>query len=161
YQRMRDLTATQEFRDLIDVSWETGCRPQEIWRVEKRHLDGAGKRWVFPARESNGDKKIRIVYLTDLALAGSIHLAAHHLPRHRLAGLHPPRAEAPRGPALPQPRRPAVEPARDELRLPPHEEAPRQKVRPGGLPPQLHDAVAEGRRRSRHAEFSARPRGHL
>jgi integrase len=33
YQRMLDLTWTQEFRDLITVSWETGCRPQEIWRV--------------------------------------------------------------------------------------------------------------------------------
>jgi integrase len=66
YQRMRELTWTQEFRDLIDVSWETGCRPQEIWRVEKRHLDVAGKRWVFPAKESKGKRKIRIVYLTDL-----------------------------------------------------------------------------------------------
>jgi hypothetical protein len=30
YQRMLTLTATQQFRDLITVSWETGCRPQEI-----------------------------------------------------------------------------------------------------------------------------------
>ena len=65
YQRMRDLTATQEFRDLIDVCWETGCRPQEIWRVEKRHL--SAKRWVFPAKEAKGKRKIRVVYLTDLA----------------------------------------------------------------------------------------------
>ena len=78
YQRMLDLTATQEFRDLITVSWETGCRPQEIWRVEKRHLDVRGKRWVFPAKESKGKKKIRIVYLTDLALEICQRLAAKH-----------------------------------------------------------------------------------
>jgi integrase/recombinase XerC len=78
YQRMRELTWTQEFRDLIDVSWETGCRPQEIWRVEKRHLDVAGKRWVFPARESKGKRKIRIVYLTDLAVEVCQRLAAKH-----------------------------------------------------------------------------------
>jgi integrase len=78
YRRMLDLTATQEFRDLITVSWETGCRPQEIWRVEKRHLDVRSKRWVFPAKESKGKKKIRIVYLTDLALEICQRLAAKH-----------------------------------------------------------------------------------
>ena len=67
YQRMRDLTHRQEFLDLIDVCWETGCRPQEIWHVEKQHFDQARKRWVFPALESKGRKKIRVVYLTDLA----------------------------------------------------------------------------------------------
>jgi integrase len=78
YQRMRDLTATQEFRDLIDVSWETGCRPQEIWSVEKRHLDITDKRWVFPVKEAKGRRKIRIVYLTDLALAICQRLALRH-----------------------------------------------------------------------------------
>ncbi len=79
YQRMLTLTATQEFRDLITVAWETGCRPQEIWRVEKRHLDPAGKRWVFPAQESKGKKKIRVVYLTDRALGICQRLARRHL----------------------------------------------------------------------------------
>jgi integrase len=78
YQRMLTLTATQEFRDLLTVSWETGCRPQEIWRVERRHLDIAAKRWVFPQNESKGKRKIRIVYLTDTALAICVRLAAKH-----------------------------------------------------------------------------------
>jgi integrase len=78
YQRMRELTATQEFRDLIDVSWETGCRPQEIWRVEKRHLDVANKRWAFPALESKGKRKIRVVYLTETALVICQRLALKH-----------------------------------------------------------------------------------
>jgi integrase len=78
YQRMLELTATQEFRDLITVSWEVGSRPQEIWRVEKRHLDLSDKRWVFPVKESKGKKKIRIVYLTDLALEVCRRLAAKH-----------------------------------------------------------------------------------
>lgn len=69
YQRMLGLTATPEFRDLLTVCWETGCRPQEIWRVEKRHLDVQGKRWVFPQAEAKGKRKIRIVYLTEIALA--------------------------------------------------------------------------------------------
>ncbi len=75
YQRMLTLTATQEFRDLITVCWETGCRPQEIWRVEKRHLDIPGKRWVIPAKEAKGKRKIRMIYLTDPAFAVCVRLA--------------------------------------------------------------------------------------
>lgn len=78
YLRMRELTATDEFRDLIDVAWETGCRPQEIWRVEARHLDPTASRWVFPAKESKGRKKIRIVYLPETSLAICVRLAAVH-----------------------------------------------------------------------------------
>jgi integrase len=78
YKRMLTLTGTGEFRDLLTVCWESGCRPQEIWRVEKRHLDVRGKRWVFPPKESKGKKKIRIVYLTDTALAICQRLALKH-----------------------------------------------------------------------------------
>jgi integrase len=78
YRRMLDLAATQEFRDLLTVCWETGCRPQEVWRVEKRHLDAAGRRWVFPAKEAKGRRKIRIVYLTEVALEVCRRLAAKH-----------------------------------------------------------------------------------
>lgn len=78
YQLMLRLTATQEFRDLLTVGWETGCRPQEIWRVEKRHLDLQGKRWVFPQQEAKGKRKIRIVYLTEVALAVCQRLALKH-----------------------------------------------------------------------------------
>src|SRR5205814_1554062 len=78
YQRMLDLTATQEFRDLLTVGWEAGCRPQEIWRVEKRHLDAAKNRWVFPAKEAKGKRRIRVVYLTDVAVAVCQRLALKH-----------------------------------------------------------------------------------
>lgn len=54
-----------DFRDLLVTAWEVGCRPQEIIRVEATHHDS--KRWVFPAKESKGKKRIRVVYLTDAA----------------------------------------------------------------------------------------------
>jgi integrase len=38
----------QPFRDLLTVTWETGCRPQESLIVEARHVDLANSRWVFP-----------------------------------------------------------------------------------------------------------------
>ena len=54
------------FRDLLVVSWETGCRPQEILAVEARHVEA--DRWVFPVEESKGKKRKRVVYLTEPAL---------------------------------------------------------------------------------------------
>lgn len=57
----------QEFRDVLITCWETGCRPQEMMKVEARHVDLANNRWVFKVKESKGKKFTRIVYLTDRA----------------------------------------------------------------------------------------------
>jgi integrase len=78
YQALLHSTPDQEFKDLITVSWETGCRPQESLNVEARHLDVAGNRWVFPASESKGNKIPRVVYLTQKALEISKRLAEKH-----------------------------------------------------------------------------------
>jgi integrase/recombinase XerD len=78
YQALLDSTPDQEFKDLITVSWETGCRPQESLNVEARHLDVAGNRWVFSASESKGNKIPRVVYLTPKALEISKRLAEKH-----------------------------------------------------------------------------------
>ncbi|MCA9055806.1 MAG: tyrosine-type recombinase/integrase [Planctomycetaceae bacterium] len=53
----------QEFRDLLIVTWATGCRPH----VEARHIDLARSRWVFP--RSEGKTGVHIVYRNDEALA--------------------------------------------------------------------------------------------
>ncbi len=71
----------QEAIDLLTVAWEVGCRPQEIIRVEKRHWQE--DRWVFPADESKGKKKARVVYLTPKAIAVCRRLAKAH-PHGRL-----------------------------------------------------------------------------
>jgi integrase len=56
------------FRDLIELAWETGCRPQELRAIERRHVDLEGGRIVFPPGESKGKKKHRVIYLgTDKA----------------------------------------------------------------------------------------------
>lgn len=57
------------FEDLLITAWETGARPQEIVRVEARHVDLESGRWVFPVDESKGKKEKRIVYLSEKALA--------------------------------------------------------------------------------------------
>ena len=67
YQRLRELANDSAFDDLLVISWETGCRPQESLRVEARHFDELNRRWVFPISESKGKKKPRVVYLNDTA----------------------------------------------------------------------------------------------
>ena len=54
--------------DLMTVTWETGCRPQESLRVEARHVDVANQRWVFPKSESKMKRIARVVYMTDRAM---------------------------------------------------------------------------------------------
>ena len=78
YRALIDLTRDQNFKDLLTVTWETGCRPQESLRVEARHVDLPGERWVFPASESKGKKIPRIVYLTPAALAITKRLVGDH-----------------------------------------------------------------------------------
>ncbi|MDB5305532.1 MAG: hypothetical protein JWM97_3081 [Phycisphaerales bacterium] len=58
----------QDFKDLLTVSWDTGCRPQESLRVEARHVDVPNARWVFPASEAKGGREPRVVYLPAKAL---------------------------------------------------------------------------------------------
>jgi integrase len=65
-------------RQLCEVAYAIGCRPQEILRVEARHLDAKNQRWVFPIKEAKGKKKPRIVYLTDKAFQICSELASKY-----------------------------------------------------------------------------------
>jgi integrase len=67
---------SQPFRDLLTFSWLTGARPQESIVIERRHLDLAAARVVFPPEESKGKKHHRVIYLNDQALALVRRLAA-------------------------------------------------------------------------------------
>jgi integrase len=68
FARILSQVKHQTFTDLLTVTWETGCRPQESLIVEARHVDLRNSRWVFPADEAKGEIWPRIVYLTDTAL---------------------------------------------------------------------------------------------
>jgi integrase len=78
YAWMLDQIKDQEFRDLLAVCWETGCRPQEILAVEARHVDAEGSRWVFPPEEAKGRRAHRVVYLTARALEVTRRLMGRH-----------------------------------------------------------------------------------
>jgi integrase len=78
YALILSLVRDEEFRDLLTVCWETGCRPQEALSVEARHVDLAAGCWVFPAGEAKGRKHQRVVYLTDTALSVTRRRMAAH-----------------------------------------------------------------------------------
>ncbi len=67
WEDIQSLVEDPDFRDLLLVTWETGCRPQESLIVEARHVDLVNSRWVFPVAESKTDLP-RFVYLTDRAM---------------------------------------------------------------------------------------------
>ena len=67
FERSLALARDAEFRDVLITVWETGCRPQELMKVEVRHVDLANNRWVFKVRESKGKRRVRTVYLTEKA----------------------------------------------------------------------------------------------
>jgi integrase/recombinase XerC len=68
YETILASSASGAFKDLITVAWETGARPQELLRVEVKHVDLSNTRWVFESKKSKGKKKARVIYLNAKAL---------------------------------------------------------------------------------------------
>jgi len=65
HQRILGFSRDEAFRELLVAAWETGARPQELLRVEARHVDLKNARWVFPKNEAKGKRHIRVIYLND------------------------------------------------------------------------------------------------
>ena len=62
------LAAIEEpnFRDLVELAWETGSRPVELRKIEARFV--SDNRIVFPPKEAKGKRHHRVIYLgTDTA----------------------------------------------------------------------------------------------
>jgi integrase len=75
FNRLLDYVVDPGFADLLTVTYETGCRPQESLRVEARHADLAKSRWVFPPSEAKVKSMPRVVYLSERAAAITTRLA--------------------------------------------------------------------------------------
>lgn len=67
YEEILANIRSKHFKRLIMAAWETGARPQELIRVEIRHVDLANKRWIFLPHESKGKKRHRMIYLNKAA----------------------------------------------------------------------------------------------
>ncbi len=78
FDHLLELGKGEHFKELLITAWETGARPQELTRVEARHIDLMHGRWVFPIEESKGKKMPRVVYLSDQALHITRKLVLRH-----------------------------------------------------------------------------------
>lgn len=65
FAKLLSQVTDEAFADLLTFCWETGCRPQEVFRLETRHVEET--RCVFPESESKGKKRKRVIYLTPVA----------------------------------------------------------------------------------------------
>lgn len=78
FARLLNYATNKHFADLLKVTYASGCRPQELLRVEARHVDLPHSRWVFPRTEAKGRQMPRIVYLTGEALSISQQLVERY-----------------------------------------------------------------------------------
>lgn len=76
WRRIMDAVPDQEFRDLLTVLRETGCRPHEARVLEARHVQG--NCWVLPRGLSKGKKYCRVVRLNPTAKGIIDRLAEQH-----------------------------------------------------------------------------------
>jgi integrase len=67
-----------EFKELLIVSAEVGCRPVEVKRLEARHVDLKNHIWFIPKEEAKGGRKPRTVYMTSAALKIIKRLVGEH-----------------------------------------------------------------------------------
>ncbi|MCA9231062.1 MAG: site-specific integrase [Planctomycetales bacterium] len=67
FHRFLDYVTDENFANLLTVTYETGCRPQESLRVEARHVDLDHARWIFPPREAKVKSMPRVVYMSEHA----------------------------------------------------------------------------------------------
>lgn len=68
YQKLLERYDGDSFADVLEFAWETGARPQEIVRIESRHVNLKRERIEIPRKEAKGKKRWRIIYLTARAV---------------------------------------------------------------------------------------------
>jgi integrase len=78
YVRVIETVKEPCFLDLLELSWETGARVQELRKIEARFLDMDTGRVVFPPKQAKGKKYHRVIYLTDRAQEILARLADEH-----------------------------------------------------------------------------------
>ena len=78
FQQIIERCSDDHARDLFTTLWETGCRVQEIRRVQAENFNEAERCWVFPREKSKGKRVPRTVFLTNTAFEITQRLVASH-----------------------------------------------------------------------------------
>lgn len=67
YQKVLENTKDRQFKDVLGMVWNSGCRPQEVTRGNVENFDEEFRRLVFQVTDSKGKKSMRVIYLNDEA----------------------------------------------------------------------------------------------
>jgi integrase len=67
YENVLAHCSDEPFKEIVQVAFECGPRPQEILRVTAKDIDLDLKAWVFERLDSKGKKRRRVVFLNDAA----------------------------------------------------------------------------------------------
>lgn len=76
FEVLLGFVRNRNLMDLMEVTYVTGCRPQELLRVTAKEVDPRNQRWVFSKTNSKGKKLSRVVYLPEKAMAITNRLVA-------------------------------------------------------------------------------------
>jgi site-specific recombinase XerD len=57
------------FRLLLEWMWHTGARPQEVVKIQTRHVHLAAKKVELPASEAKGKRRVRVILMNDAAVS--------------------------------------------------------------------------------------------
>jgi len=68
WKELRAAVKDDEFGELIDFMWSTGCRPIEARTVIAEWVDLKNAMIVFPPSDAKGKRHERVVFLPDIAL---------------------------------------------------------------------------------------------
>jgi integrase len=68
FAKILTFVKSEPFKQLLIFTYETGARPVEVVRLEKRHFDEPNSRFVIPKLEAKGKRSIRYIYLNDNCL---------------------------------------------------------------------------------------------
>lgn len=63
YETILSHVKSSSLRMLLEVTWETGLRVQEVRKIEAKFVDLKAQTIVFPPSKSKGKKRSRIVYI--------------------------------------------------------------------------------------------------
>ena len=77
WARIQAAVTDQYFRDFLTFLWETGCRPLEARRLERRHLDLDNQLAVLQPSETKTGQT-RVIFLTETALEICSRLSEQH-----------------------------------------------------------------------------------
>jgi integrase len=78
YEETLSLVRDTQFHDLLELAWNTGARPHELFTVTAAFADLDNARWVFPVQLSKGKRIQRTIYLNDRALEITRRLVQEH-----------------------------------------------------------------------------------